>query len=190
MPDRHRIEVDHEAAAAQQKEACERNDERLDLAEVDDKALQSAEQKAEAQHHSTRNKRMPAHHVEVRHHHAHETDHRSDRQVDAAGENDEGRADRGDDDESVVGQDIAEYQSRQKILVENPSGYEQRGENDDRGEKRQVLLVHRLLQSRLLDNAARRLSDCNSRTMTTTTALTTRLYSGGKPLVRMEVVSA
>ena len=35
-----------------------------------------------------------------------------------------------------------------------------------------------------------RCADCSSSTTITTAALTTRLYSGGRPLVRIEVVSA
>ena len=40
------------------------------------------------------------------------------------------------------------------------------------------------------EGARRTLSDCSRRTAITTTALTTRLSSGGKPLVRIEVVNA
>ncbi len=143
MLDRHGIEIDHEAAAAQQEQPRERDDERLDLAEVDDEPLQRAEQQAEAQHHRGRDERMPSDDVEIGDHDADEADHRADRQVDAAGKDDEGRADRGDDDEGVVGEDVAEDQRRQEIVVEEPADDEQRDEDRDRRQKRQVFLVHR-----------------------------------------------
>ena len=190
MPNRHRIQVDHEAAAAQQEQAGEGDDERLNLAKVDDQPLQRAEGQAETQHHRGRGERMPAERVEIGHHHADETDHRSDRQVDAAAENDEGGANGGDDDEGVVGQDVAEDQRRQEVVVEKASGDEQRQEHGDRGKKRQVFLAHRSLPPKPLDRVRRRLPDCSRRTTMTTIALTTRLYSGGRPLVRIEVVSA
>ena len=142
MPDRHGIEIDHETAATQQEQPGERDDERLNLAKVDDEPLQSAEENAEAQHQAARQERMPSDHVEIGHRHADEADHRSDRQIDAAGENDEGRADRSRDDEGVVGQDVAENQGRKKILVQKPSDQEQRQEDSDRRNQRQVFFVH------------------------------------------------
>ena len=45
------------------------------------------------------------------------------------------------------------------------------------------------LQPKSLGRAARALSDCSNSTIKTTTALTTRLYSGGTPLTRIDVVS-
>ena len=166
-----------------------RHYERLNLAKVDDESLQRAEAQAETQHHRGRRERVPSDDVEIRHHDADEADHRTDREINAAGQDDEGRPDRGDDDESVVGQDVAEDERRQEIIVQHPAGYEEGQEDNDRGEKRQILLVHRFLRPKLAYRALRRLSDCSKRTMMTTTALTTRLYSGGKPLVRMDVVS-
>ena len=96
---------------------------------------------------------MPAERIEIRHHDADEADHRSDRQVDAAAKNDEGRADGGDDDEGVVGEDVAEHERRQEIVVEQPAGDEQRREDGDGGEQRQVLLAHRFLPAKPLDRA-------------------------------------
>ena len=133
---------------------------------------------------------MPSGEIEIGDHHADEADHRADRQVDAAGENDEGRADRRRDDEGVVGEDVTENQGRKKVLVEEAADEKQRDEDGDRGKKRKVLLVHRFVLTKTLYSAVRRLVDCRSSTMMTTIALTTRLYSGGRPLVRIEVVSA
>ena len=116
MTDRDRIEIDHEAAAAQQEEAGERDDERLDLAKVDDEALKRAEGEAESEHHRPRGKRMPAERIEIGHDDADEADHRSDREVDPAAQNDEGRADRGGDDEGVVGQDVTDDLGREELL--------------------------------------------------------------------------
>src|SRR5208337_4153022 len=132
---------------------------------------------------------MPSDRVEIRHDHADEADHRSDRQIDAAGENDEGRADRRRDDEGIVGEDVAENQRREKILVQKASDQEQRQEDSDRRDQRQVFFVHPGFLAKPLYRALRRLFDWSSSTMTTTNALTTRLYSGGRPLVRMDVVS-
>ena len=132
---------------------------------------------------------MPAERIEIGHNDADEADHRADREVDPAAQNDEGRADRGGDDKGVVGQDVAEDLGREEIVVEKPARHEQGEEDGDRRDEGQIFLVHRLLPPRPLESAARRLSDCKSRTTMTTTALTTRLYSGGSPLVRIEVVS-
>ena len=118
MVNRHRIEVDHEAAAAQQEQTGERHDERLNFAEVDDQPLQPAEREPERQHHRGRHQRMPAGEIEIGERHADEADHRADREVDAARQNDEGRADRGGDDEGVVGQDVAENERREEVIVE------------------------------------------------------------------------
>ncbi len=117
--DRHRIEVDHEAAAAQQEQTGKRDDERLNLAEVDDQPLQRAKQQSEREHQGGGRERMPPGDIEIGDHDADEADHRADRQVDAAGQDDEGRADRRGDDEGVVGEDVAEHLRRQEIVVEH-----------------------------------------------------------------------
>ena len=189
MPDRHGIEIHHKAAAAQQEQPGQRDDERLNFAEVDDEPLQRAEEEAKREHQSTRHERMPSDHVEIGHRYPDEADHRSNREIDAAGENDKGRADRSGDDEGVVGEDVAENQRREEILVQESSDQEQRQEDSDRRNKRQVLLIHLGFLAKPANKALRKLLDCSSSTMTTTTALTTKLYSGGRPLVRMDVVS-
>ena len=190
VADRHRVEVDHETAATQQEQASQRDDERLDVAEVDDQPLQRAEPQAECEHQPARGERMPADHVEIGHHDADEADHRADRQIDAAGDDDEGGADGGDDDEGVVGEDVAQHQRRDEVVVEQAAGREQRQEDDDRRRQRQVFLVHRFLLARIDSARLRKLLDWSSSTTKTTTALTTRLYSGGRPLVRIDVVNA
>ena len=189
VADRHRVEVDHEAAATQQKQAGQRDDERLNVAEVDDQTLQRAEPQAEDQHQSSRSERMPADHVEIGHHHADEADHRADRQIDAARQDDEGGADGGDDDEGVVGEDVAQHLGRDEIVVQQAADPEQRQEDDDRRRQRQVFLVHRFLLARIDSARLRKLLDWSSSTTMTTNALTTRLYSGGRPLVRIDVVN-
>ena len=52
----------------------------------------------------------------MRHDDADEADHRTDREVDAAGKDDESLADRRDDDERVVGQQIAQHMRRQEMF--------------------------------------------------------------------------
>ena len=78
----------------------------------------------------------------------------------------------------------------EKVIVEEAADEKQRDEHGDRRKKRKILLVHRFVLAKALYSATRRLVDCRSSTMMTTIALTTRLYSGGRPLVRIEVVSA
>ena len=75
---------------------------------------------AERQHHRGRCERMPARRVEIRHDDADEADHRADRKIDAARQDHEGRADRGDDDEGVVGEHVAEHLRREEVVVEQP----------------------------------------------------------------------
>src|SRR5271166_1793833 len=103
MPDGHGIEIDHETGAAQQEEPGERGDKRLDLAEIDDEALKPAEKNAEGEHRRGGCEWMPADCIEIGDDDADKADHRSDREIDAAGENDEGRPDRRGNDEGVVG---------------------------------------------------------------------------------------
>ena len=106
----------------------------------------AAEREPERQHHRGRDERMPAGEIEIGEHHADESDHRADREVDAAGQNDEGRADRRGDDEGVVGEDVAENQSRrEEVIVEEAADQEQRDEDGDRRKKRKILLVHRFV---------------------------------------------
>ena len=85
------FEADHEAGAAQKKQAGQGDDEGLDLAKVDDQALKGAEGHAEGDQQRSRRQGMPSEGVEMRHDDADEADHRTDREVDAAGKDDESR---------------------------------------------------------------------------------------------------
>ena len=125
MAERNGIQIDHEAAAAQQEQPGEGDDERLDLAEVDDQPL-AARRTARRRHSiiAADASGCQPNRVEIGHHDADETDHRADRKIDAAGKDDESGADRGDDDERVVGEDVAEHQGGEKIVVEKTSADE------------------------------------------------------------------
>ena len=112
-------------APRSRKQPGQSDDERLDLAEVDDEALQPPKPAPKASINDGGGQRMPAEAVELRHDDADEADHRADRQIDAAREDDEVGADRRDDEEGVVAEDVAEHQRRQEMIVEGPAADEQ-----------------------------------------------------------------
>ena len=64
VPERHGIEIDHEAAAAQHEQASQSDYEWLDFAEVNDEALERPEAQAEGEHHRPRGERVPSDRVE------------------------------------------------------------------------------------------------------------------------------
>ncbi len=132
---------------------------------------------------------MPALGIEKGHDDADESDHRPDGQIDAAGQDHEGDADGSDDDEGVVGQEMPQNEGREEVLVEDPAGNKQRRENGYRRHERQISLLHAFLRLNSVNTALRKLFDCSSSTNSTTTALTSRLYSGGRPLIRIDVTS-
>src|SRR5690606_38840330 len=127
-------------------------------------------------------------------------DHRADRQIDSARQDDEGHADRGDSEKGIVGQKIADHPSgehRRELRVAQGVGEDEDNYGRD---QRQGARVHWVTVSALRDAAgfSRRkkntadctAGDCSTRMTRTITALMTRLNSGGKPESRMPVLMA
>ena len=75
---------------------------------------------------------MPAGDVEMRHRDADKADHRANRKVNTAGKDDKGGADGRNDDECVVGEDVAEHQRGEEIIVKQAAGYEENHKYGDR----------------------------------------------------------
>src|SRR5690606_36345018 len=116
------------------------------------------------------------------------------REINAAGENDEGHAHRGNAQKGIVGEEIAEHACRKHVgELHHRQGI---GDDEDerRGKKRTERTVHFLAPAeagRRRDGASREASgDWIRRTMKISPALTMRLNSGGKPETRMPVFIA
>ena len=173
---------------------AKRDDERLDLAEVDDEAPASAPKPApKASINAAEASGCQPSRVEIRHHDADETDHRADRQIDAAGQDDESRADRRDDEEGVVGEDVAEHQRREEIdcRARRRRRTARRTPRSSPSSGRLFLVSSpRPPRKASRERGAHVAPIAAAARRSRPTALTTRLYSGGRPLVRIEVVSA
>jgi hypothetical protein len=120
----HRIEVDHgRAAAARRKRPAGVTMNGWISAEVDDKASAPDKGRSTTSFHreqaDARPTRRGSPSPRLRN-----RSHRSDRQVDAAGENDEGRCHRGDGDESDCPARMSPNTRVDKSCLKNPSGYE------------------------------------------------------------------
>ena len=113
--------------------------------------------------------------------HGGEADHRADRQIDAAGDDDEGHAGRDDAEKGVVGEQIGDHAGRGEVgklqRAERKAGDEDHGRDQRRAAG---ALMRCALRSRgTMPARPDSRGDCSSSTTSTTTALTTRLNSGG-----------
>ena len=109
--------------------------------------------------------------------HAREGDDRADREIDAAGQDHEGHADRDDAEEGIVGQKIADHPGRGEARKLREADQVADDEDGERDENRKMTPDHALaLQT---ERTADRTGDWARSTASTTMAFTMRLYSGG-----------
>ncbi len=137
--DRDRFRRHQEGRPARQKHACKRDDESGHLEIVNHGAHRRAEQQAD---HKDQGERDEGRNTQAldrdREEHRGEADHRADRKVDTAGDNDKGHADGNDAKKSVVGEKVGDDASRKEVRelqrAEQESG-DEHGRRDQDGEQ-------------------------------------------------------
>ena len=168
-------------APAGQEHAGERHDERRQIEDMDHRAHRRAEgcREREDGDEGDQGRHSPALDRQ-RDEHRGEADHRADREIDAAGNDDEGHAGRDDAEEGVVGEEIADHAGGCDVGKLHRAERESRDEHDRRDEDGRQTFHALVLRSRVTTSAKPdRFGDCSSSTASTTTALTSKLNSGG-----------
>jgi hypothetical protein len=179
--DRHRFRREQEACATGQEHAGQRDDERWQIEDMDHGAHRRAKGRREREDRNKGDKRRHAPALDrERDEDSGEADHRADGKVDAAGDDHEGHADRDDAEKGVIGEEIADHAGGGDVGKLHGAEREARDEHDRRDQDGRQAFHAFVLRSRAMVPARPdNFGDCSSSTAITTTALTSRLNSGG-----------